>query len=859
MNTKLLKSITAAGLFHDIGKFMERAYVTEPADSDMVRQEYRYAHAQHTEQALELLFGESVSQCIEGETDVECNILNLAARHHNPRNAYEIIISEADRLASGHDRALADEDYQYATQGRERKSQVPLLSIFARISLPFIDSQTPARDRYYRLGKPSIDHPDQTAMLFPCDEQAYPALDVRADYKRHWAAFKDAIRGYNGKDSLDMNDHFETLLELCRLFQWCLPASTRKEEMPDVSLFEHQKATAALSACLYVFHHKDANPPESTIRNRATRKYLLFCGDICGVQKFIYQISSEGAYKTLKGRSFFIQLLAKVLAHQYVERLGLTCANILYVSGEKFYLLLPNTDEVNVALDEMGDEFNQALFDRFNGEMYLRTGYEALAGDDLTRQSGRTLARIWDDLTRQLVFNDRRRYYRLADKDDFYDQLFGVNETQRTQNCEVCHCTMKAHTHQLRCQTCLDMEEIGFRLGQANYILMSTDKQALPKEDLTFSFANRHFWFLNAPPLQINGSGGLLFALNNTDVEGLVPGRHEGARINAAPLYTGGNHRFDKDFESIAQLAQGIARLGVLRMDVDNLGKLFSEGLNYFKHGNENPKGRFHSMGRITTLSWQLSLFFSGMLPNLIEHHEVNQNRVTVVYSGGDDLFLLGAWDALPEIALVIRNKFEEFTCANPAFTISGGMVLTGGRFPIYKSAEMAGEAEDNAKQHKTYQTQNGKTMKRMKNAFSFLDVPMHWREFEAVKKQKDMLIDLLRNKNNRPLLNRLRAIAASWEQSKQRLTRGPRQLEMAQIRQNLMAEKWRWLMVYTLARFGEGRSEIKDDIKTLQAFILQPVANTHRAGIELLGVLSRWCELLIRERRTEKEVNDVR
>ena len=860
MNKKLLQGITTAGLFHDIGKFMERAYAVEPADPDIVQQEYNYAHAFHTEQALKLLFGESVSKRLARSEDEECNILNLASRHHKPRTEFEIIISEADRLASGHDRARADDDFQYETQGRERKSQVPLLSIFSRISLPFIDPQTQVQDRFYRLKTPSIDRSEKSAMLFPCDEANYPASKVRSDYKTHWSAFVNEIKGHNDNHSgLNINDHFETLLEICRLYQWCLPASTRKEEIPDVSLFEHQKATAALSACIFYYHQEQNGMQENAIRDRQTAKYLLFCGDICGVQKFIYQISSKGAYKTLKGRSFYVQLIAKMLAHQYVEKFGLTCANILYVSGEKFYLLLPDTDSVIFELNLTTDAVNKELFDRFNGDMYLRTGYEALTGNDLTRQSGRTLSQIWDNLTRRSVFNDRQRYSNLADKDNFYNKLFGVDETPETRNCEVCHCTMKAYANQPRCSTCLQMEEIGFQLGHADYIVMSENENAISGVPKVFSFSNRHFWFPEDKPLQINGPGGLIWALNNIAVGALAQNQQGLHPVNAAPFFTGGTHRFDQEFEIIAQRSKGIARLGVLRMDVDNLGKLFSEGLRNYQLGNEKEAGRFHSMGRITTLSGQMALFFSGMIPSYIENNDQCQDRVAVVYSGGDDLFLLGAWDALPEVALAIRNQFKAFTCHNPAFSISGGMVMTGGRFPIYKSAEMAGEAEHAAKQKSTCLWENGKKVKQMKNAFTFLDVPMHWREFAAVQTQKDGLINLLNIQKNRPLLPRLRAIAASWEQSKQRLIGRQSQLNSEQIRQNLLAEKWRWLMVYTLARFCEGRSEIKEEIKALQEFILQPVADTNRSGVELLGVLSRWCELLLRKRKTEKEGNDVK
>jgi len=59
MIDKITEAITIAGFFHDFGKFAERAGAVEPGDKDEVRQNYRYAHAHHTEQALLQLFDQS--------------------------------------------------------------------------------------------------------------------------------------------------------------------------------------------------------------------------------------------------------------------------------------------------------------------------------------------------------------------------------------------------------------------------------------------------------------------------------------------------------------------------------------------------------------------------------------------------------------------------------------------------------------------------------------------------------------------------------------------------------------------------------------------------------------------------------
>ncbi|MBW1705826.1 MAG: type III-A CRISPR-associated protein Cas10/Csm1 [Deltaproteobacteria bacterium] len=855
MNKELLKGISIAGMFHDIGKFAERAYIIEPGDPDMVRQDYNYGHAYSTELALKKIFPEEIlSHKLPNSMGVqECTILNLAARHHKPRHPYETIISEADRIASGHERAGSDEDSEFETSGRERKSQVPLLSILGRVHLQDRATDPASRNMRYRIAIPPLENEMEQSIVFPVLPDGYPANQVRQDYRKHWQGFVSELSSQQGLLALDLEKQFDTIFEICRMYLWCLPASARKEEIEDVSLFEHQKTTAALAACLYCYHEEKRTLREQDIRDKDDQKYLLFCGDISGIQSFIYQISSKGAYKTLKGRSFFIQLLAEMLARKYMEEFSLSPTNILYVSGGKFYLLLPNTDSVTDELPELNNSINHELFKSFNGDIYVRTGQEPLSKGDLTRQTGRTLSQVWDDLGQRLIFEDRRRYASFARK--HYEDLFGIGNKAKTGSCAVCHSAMHPQKkgQEKKCQTCLEMENIGRKLDNASYIVMGDNEDTLEKKQ-TFELLNKHFWFVDSDIIEQGGLSAhhkcLIWALNSTHF-GKLAKIESLSIINSAALIVGGTHGFRKEFQEIANESEGLHRLGVLRMDVDNLGKIFSHGLKHYQHKNEKDTYRFYSLGRITTLSWQLSLFFGALVPGIIRKNQSWKDRVTVVYSGGDDLFLLGAWDALPEVALTIRNKFADFTCHNLSFSLSGGMVMTGGKFPIYKSAEMAGEAESKAKKHVTvFQEEKGKSEE--KNSFTFLDTPMHWMEFESVNGMKNELYPLLHEKDNRPLLNRLRNIASSWAESRDRLIRNEGQQSIEHIRRQLMAQKWRWRMVYALTRFSQGRQLILEVIEKLQQFILGK-AGSDRDGIELLGVLSRWCELQLKKPENRK------
>lgn len=849
MNTEILQAISIAGMLHDIGKFAERANAVEPGDPDIVQQEYRYGHGFHTEQALKLLFPEEHLSKTIGE-GVECTVLNLAARHHKPRNIFELIIAEADRIASGHERVTGDGDSGYDTGGRERKSKTPMLSIMARIRLKkHADRSAGSDDWRYRINPEGLAYSAESFQsLFPVPSSDYGPDAVRSDYQDHWQAFLRTIGAGNGL-GLDLFGQTATLFDVCRAFLWCLPASTRKEEMPDVSLYDHQKATAALAACLYWYHAEKKSLQPVPVTDRKPNKFLLFCGDISGIQQFIYRLSSKGAYKTLKGRSFFVQLLSEMLADHFIQTLGLTRANILYASGGKFYLLLPNTAAAQNSFSTLQEEVNLELLEKFSGDLYVRFSSIPLSGDDLTRQSGRTLCQIWDELTRRLVAEDTRRYASTASQD--YEQLFGIGDGDLA-SCVVCHCSTPKtkESDSVTCPTCMEMKAIGAALARAGCIVVSTK----PQEGLgrpSLQIFDRFVYLTDRNPA-LSGSGQIrLYALNDPEFAALaIESSRRGTLVDCTPFLAGSLHAFAETFDEIADQSHGVKRLGILRMDVDSLGKIFSEGLQNYSHETIRDK-RFHSLGRITTLSWQLTLFFSGMLPQLIHQNPDWRDRVTVVYSGGDDLFLVGAWDALPEIALEIHRRFTAFTCGNPSCTLSGGLVISGGKFPIYKSAEMAGEAERQAKKHETAMNDGSLVDKA---SLTFLDTPMHWREFESISRLQAEVREIATDPRNASLVRRLIDIASSWRESRDTLERRS-SLSMEMIKKQLEAEKWRWRMVYTLARYTKDRPGLAGHIQQLQNFITSAVGGTNRQGIELLGVLARWCELRLRNDKTKETV----
>jgi CRISPR-associated protein Csm1 len=59
------------------------------------------------------------------------------------------------------------------------------------------------------------------------------------------------------------------------------------------------------------------------------------------------------------------------------------------------------------------------------------------------------------------------------------------------------------------------------------------------------------------------------------------------------------------------------------------------------------------------------------------------------VFSGGDDLFVLGPWDILPEFILELESKFKMFAAQNPCVTLSAAIVISNPKNHIAALAEI--------------------------------------------------------------------------------------------------------------------------------------------------------------------------
>ena len=172
----------------------------------------------------------------------------------------------------------------------------------------------------------------------------------------------EIVRKAARKDITDNYTYLENLYGAMEQSAWCVP-SAFYHSIPDVSLFDHSRMTAALAVCL---HEKDENdilrmlsavrrdftgnadPSDSeTFKEPAA---LLLGGDISGIQTFLDTLSSQKAAKTLRGRFFYLQLLTEAAMRFVLNELELPCTQVIYSGGGHFYLLAPISAQVKLPL-----------------------------------------------------------------------------------------------------------------------------------------------------------------------------------------------------------------------------------------------------------------------------------------------------------------------------------------------------------------------------------------------------------------------------------------------------------------------------------------------------------------------------
>lgn len=683
----MLKKIVIASLLHDIGKLIQRANGEKN---------------KHEEIGYEYLKQKNFDNCILEA--VFCHHYRKLKNKSEFENEFlTYLIYEADNISAEHDRRnnINDDDNEIKWDNTSA-----LKTVFSYLN--------------------GITN----------EEYAYPARDLNPSNNIIYSLNKQKIFASQDKyqalkkiidENLDKDITPNSLLELLESTMTYITSSNDTKQNLDISLFDHCKITAAIASCLYQYFEENniTDYKEQLITNYDKDKnyYRLVSGDISGIQDFIYTISSKGALKSLRARSFYLEIMLEHIVDEILDANNLYRCNLLYTGGGHFYMLLPNTPKVQNRLKEAQEKINDWFINEFGNSLYIAISSVEASSNDLMNTKN-----IFREVSKKLSKNKLSRYTKTQLK-----TLLSPIKNVSSRECMICK-TSSNETSEKDfidsklevCDTCYNLFKIGENLVKDDIkIVISNTKTT---NSLKMPSLNNDEKYMNITTTPINDKTNRVYVINDRQI---------GTKY-ATKLFVGNYCKKynDKiaDFKELLKDNKGIKRLAVLRCDVDNLGQTFVNGL----------PDEYSTISRTTSLSRQLSLFFKFYINNIckskisgeadeklnnfsLDNTDItNEKNLSIVYSGGDDVFIVGAWLDVLNFVFDLRECFKKYTCNK--LTFSGGIGFFSAGYPISQMASQTGGLEDIAKKYDN-STKDALSLFGINND---RDNTYHWDEFKT-------------------------------------------------------------------------------------------------------------------------------
>ncbi|GAB5045814.1 type III-A CRISPR-associated protein Cas10/Csm1 [Thermodesulfovibrio sp. TK110] len=467
----------------------------------------------------------------------------------------------------------------------------------------------------------------------------------------------------------------------------------------DVSLFKHSLTVSAVSVCLYHYvkgrygnNWKNYLNSETLQGILKEKPFLLIGGDTSGIQKFIYTISSKGALRSLKGRSFYIELLTEHVVSELIDILNLTRCNIVFSAAGNFCIFSPNTKEALDRIDKLKNRIQSFLFSEFSGELQLHLEYVSFGEDEIENSS-----LVFDALGEKLEKSKRRTWVNRLQE---ILQPKNPDKSCLTTQCEVCFredCSLVSLQRDDEiikvCEPCFFQYKLGEELleiseGNAPVIYRVSAKPACDY----IKIENAFYIFRRNRDEKLESSAIKIYRINDLRAK-----NYKNVNNIFLPLAIYKKSHLKELKDAVNDF--GINRLAVLRMDVDNLGKIFNSAI----------EERERTFTRRSEISSRLNKFFKYYLNFIVEGKKFaccdilergvkkRGRNLMIVYAGGDDVFIIGHWLDAIEVAVDIKKYFELFT-GNKFLTISAGVAINHEDYPVYQYANDSEKLEQLAK-----------------------------------------------------------------------------------------------------------------------------------------------------------------
>lgn len=637
MNEKVLKA-AYGGLIHDIGKPMQRSRIR----SDLNEQELALTPVHATGGYHSHLHAGYTSRMIRDVLMLSDEFEAQVSGHHiSDSRTLATWIREADYIASAIDRSritLPDD----GDSGRYKYQQVRLSSIFQKI-----DFGQKAQAGWFDLATiQNQKMPNPKADEFPGLQESVKEYQTLMD------AFFSEVRNSPELIRTMTPRSFSRMYGLLNQYLTAVPASTYEGSETFVSLFDHMKLTSAIAACMAA-GRKDS--------------FRMVEFDISGIQKFIFKIT-EGSdtrkeiAKSLRGRSFLISLITDLITMNYLHAFDLPESCVIFNTGGGALLLLPDCEEFSNTAESVSSDLQKELFSLFGTDLtYVWADVQCSISELESFQTEKAL-----DLKKKLELAKSQKFSSVITEQLFY-------QPPAYEICSMCGHPID-QSDQSSCSICqiiLSLSELLVRYPDPAVLFFFNSTQASIPDSVSFSLGSGTACLMDRTSASAYLDECDYVESINIPWMGITRFIASTVPINldneVIPL--------DDICEKLLDSASyGDPKLGILKMDVDNLGSIFAFGLG------KNTR----SLSQYLTLSRLLEYFFGPELIHICQEVSERMNPSIskksrdrtlfyINYAGGDDLLILGPAASILKLALAINDAFERYV-QNPSIAISAGI-----------------------------------------------------------------------------------------------------------------------------------------------------------------------------------------
>ena len=432
-----------------------------------------------------------------------------------------------------------------------------------------------------------------------------------------------------------------------------------------------------------------------------TPQYLV-C-DLSGIQDYVLGVRSAGKAqaKRLRARSFLLELYERAALVSVQRRLGPSDDDVLTQGGGGFTVRLSRETDAD-SIEDLNSQFQSRLWDETGGEVNIALGWGDTPDDARVHLEYRKRSPAFSVLNQGSAWNPGHLSRPpIAEHFSTPCEVCGSapGERELAQDDELA----------LHCLYCLNARKLGERLTRLERMRPDHDGDV---HALGVSFREAQSYHPNS-----------------FNVHRWIP--------------RGSDGREPITFEELSRKARGDRRLAVIKADVDDMGARVGEIARAV--ASEYPP-----YSGLRSFSQALHGFFLDRVQDMLR--ERWQSMYTI-YSGGDDLLMVGPWDVVLDFAGTLVKEFADGPGKRYDLTLSAGIAFTPYRVPVRNAVERADDLERQAK------------ARQGKDSCAALEAIWKWKRHETIigdGKKLASWVQEERTKLPRSLLQRLLSLAES-------------------------------------------------------------------------------------------------